>query len=288
MASRGERSLDSLYREIPPATMTREQEAALSARHRAGDPEAANELACGHLRFAAMVAGRYHRAHPTVALSDLTSAAFYGLLDAAKKFDGSRGIRFCSYATHRVNQMCRLELAKLEQPVRLPNAVTQGIACVKEFYSLPSNISRRPHSADVPEIIASRPKTTQRSFVEMALIAQHNHKALDAEIPMGSNRDNKGGVTWKDQLVSNSPLPDESIDNASRSEIVQRAVADLPAREQMIIRRYFLGDENGETISLEDIAAEIGLTRERIRQLKNRALERMRRQYEDEFRANVS
>ncbi len=279
MAERGSRAYEATMRELPPATMTKQQERELSVRALAGDIEAANELAAGHMRFAAMIARRYARAHPTVPVGDLTSAAFMGLVQAAKTFDGARGNRFISYAAHWVHQRCRVELATMSQPVKLPPAVTQGVGVVRAFYALNENSHKRPHLADTDAILAFGEvklggNKGRRSFVESAIVAQHHHRSLDDQPRGDGGRDDS--PTYKDRLLCHSAPASDDVEAKSDAALIERMISLLLPREQYIIRRYFLGGEEGDPVSLDVIAGELGLTRERIRQLKNHALEEMR------------
>ena len=276
MPSSAERSYDYLMSSLPPATMTREQEAELSARALTGDIDAANALAEGHMRFGMTIARRYHRRHPGVPLSDFVSAALLGLLRAAKTFDHTRGARFISYAHAWSEQQCRLELANMSAPVRLPPSVSQGMLAVKGYYAQPQNVSRSPHTADADAVLAFGGKAdsakSHRSFVESAIVSQHCHRSLDDSVHAADH----AGLTHKDRLTDPAADPCREAETKSVSELVEQMLSALPAREQFIARRYFLGDDEGNPVSLEDISHEIGVTRERVRQLKNIAVDAMR------------
>ena len=285
MSNHEARSYDYLLAETPAHTMTRQREIELSALALAGDKAASGELAEGNMRYAMVIARRYSAAHPNIGLSALCSACFYGMLVAAKSFDGTRGVRFISYASHQMHQACRLELAMMSSPVRLPPSVSQGVRAVRQFYDRPENAGRRPHTGDTDAILETGPEVLtknkgRRSFVESAIVSQTAHRSLEAPLSSG---DEAPGATHKDRLADSHASADNQADQNSTASLVAEMVGTLPPREQYIVRRYFLAEPDGEAASLNEISDELGVTRERVRQLKNRAVEAMRKRWGGEI-----
>jgi RNA polymerase sigma factor (sigma-70 family) len=207
------------------------------------------------------------------------------MLIAAKSFDGTRGVRFISYASHQMHQACRLELAMMSSPVRLPPSVSQGVRAVREFYDRPENARRRQHTVDTDEILETASVTLtknrgKRSFVESAIVSQIAHRSLETPLHAG---DDAPGATHKDRLADSHASADSQADKNSTASLVAEMVGTLPPREQYIVRRYFLAEPTGEAASLNEISDELGVTRERVRQLKNRAVEAMRKRWGGEI-----
>ena len=266
------RSFDSLMAEAKGPLLSGEEERELSALALAGDEAAAAKLCAANIRFAITIAKRYHTQTSPVTLEDLVSAAYYGMMLAAKKYDATHG-RFITYAIYWVRQQCQLELARYSSPVCVPQSVSSGVRSVREFYSRPENAGRKYHESDVPAI--SEETGILHCYLRAAVVILQHHTSLDQPLPDGHG--GEFAETRKDRLASNDPLPGSCLDDSRLPVVIDRALSSLPPREAYVIRRHFLG--SGGDPSLKAIGEEIGVSRERVRQLKERALEKLRKEW---------
>ncbi|AHG92596.1 RNA polymerase sigma factor, sigma-70 family (plasmid) [Gemmatirosa kalamazoonensis] len=248
--------------------LSREQEAALARRvARGGDDagEALDALVSANLRFVVSVAKRYQ--HLGLALSDLIGEGNLGLVRAARRFDATQGVKFISYAVWWIRQAIFQALAEHSRIVRLPVHRAGAVFRVSRHASaLQQELGREATVAE----LARRAALTE-SDVEIALaVPQRAHVSLDA--PLARDADDP----LRDRLADRTTQPpDEPVMEHFRSTLVETALASLRPREARILRLYYGFD--GEPLTLEEIAARLGVTRERVRQIKERALSRLRR-----------
>jgi RNA polymerase primary sigma factor len=261
----GESVLDHYLREIaafaplPPA-----EEVALAARIRDGDQDALDALVRANLRFVVAVAKRYQ--DKGVPLADLVNEGNLGLVRAAARYDGERGVRFISYAVWWIRQaICQL-LAEQGRPVRVPPNRAVAIGRIgRRARTLRHALGREATPA---ELAAEAGVTREEAATAMAI--PRRHLSLDAPLAPGA------GVRWLDHLPDRqSPPPDEAAIGAALAEAVASSLSALPAREGTILRLYF-GLDGGDPKTLEEIGVLLGVTKERVRQIKGAALAKLR------------
>ena len=261
----GEDSLDHYFREISGFPLiTREREADLARRIRASDPEALDVLVRSNLRFVVSVAKKYQ--NHGVALGDLINEGNLGLIRAAHKFDETKGIKFISYAVWWIRQAILQALADQSRMIRVPlNRASTLYRIGKRASALRQTLGREATHAEIAEGMDIDAEEVAR----MMSIAQ-DHVSLDA--PLRPGEDNR----LLDHLVDDAGhAPDERVLESSLAEAISASLASLNAREATILRLYFgLGPE--EPMTLEQIGALLGVTRERVRQIKEKALSRLR------------
>ena len=259
-------SLDRYLHEIgrePLLTPTEEVELARMARE--GDTAALERLTRANLRFVVTVAKQFQ--NQGLSLADLISEGNLGLIKAATRFDETRGFRFISYAVWWIRQAILQALAEQSRVVRLPfNRVGALTRITKAFSALEQEYEREPSTQEIAQILEMSPLD-----VAQALRLASRHVSLNApsfpeeEVPLLDTLPNP------ELPAPDSPLLDESL-----QQDIRAALSSLPRREAEVIRLYYGIDREG-ALTLEEIGAELGLTRERVRQLKERALARLRR-----------
>jgi len=263
-----ERSLETYLRDIGRISLlAREQEYELARRIREGDEEAAHDLVRANLRFVVSVAKQY--LGQGLSLEDLINEGNIGLMKASGRFDERRGYKFISYAVWWVRQAILQAISDQSRVVRLPQNRSVVMHKVHRVSAaLQQELSRQPR----PEEIAERAELKIAEVREALQIGQPA-SCLDEVISHDDGR--TVGDTIADP--KETARADSKLMERSRSEDLRSALDKLPSREAEIVSLYFgLGAEPAMT--LEEIGRRFGLTRERIRQLKERALGRLRRQ----------
>ena len=265
-AGAGIRSLDIYLHEINRTPLlTRDQERDLAKRIKSGDKRALDQLVRANLRFVVSIAKQY--ANQGLSLEDLINEGNVGLIKAAHRFDEERGFKFISYAVWWIRQAMLQSLAEQSRIVRLPlNRAGTLYRIGKASRQLDQELGRSP-SADE---IAARLKISPEE-VEDTMVIANSHVSLDD--PYSSEKDDTALV---DYLTSETQAsPDEDTYSAALSDDLDRALGTLSERERSILSMYFgLGGE--EPMTLEDIGKRLKLTRERIRQIKEKAIQRLR------------
>jgi RNA polymerase primary sigma factor len=264
-ASYDEGSLDQYLRDISAYPLiTREDEVVLAKRIRVNDQEALDTLVRSNLRFVVSVAKKYQ--NQGVALSDLINEGNLGLIRAARKFDETKGIKFISYAVWWIRQAILQALAEQSRIVRVPlNRAGTLHRIGKRASTLLQELGREP----THEEIAEGMDITEEEVAKTMSISQ-THLSLDA--PMAPGEDNR----LLDYLADTvNPTPDEQTFEKALTETVVEALAGLKERESKILRLYF-GLDGEEPMTLEQIGSLLGITRERVRQIKEKALSRLR------------
>ncbi len=260
-----EGSLDQYLRDISAYSLiTREQEVELAKAIRVGNQEALDALVRSNLRFVVSVAKKYQ--NQGVSLSDLINEGNLGLIRAAHKFDETKGIKFISYAVWWIRQAILQALAEQSRIVRVPlNRAGTLHRIGKRANALLQELGREATHAE----IADGMDITVEEVAKTMSISQA-HLSLDAPITPGE--DNK----LLDYLPDNlNPPPDEQTFEKALTEAVEESLASLKEREAKILRLYF-GLDGEEAMTLEQIGALLGITRERVRQIKEKALSRLR------------
>jgi RNA polymerase primary sigma factor len=260
-----EGSLDQYLRDISVYPLIdRDEEVRLAQRIRDGDLEALDKLVRSNLRFVVSVAKKYQ--NQGVALSDLINEGNLGLIRAAHKFDETKGIKFISYAVWWIRQAILQALAEQSRIVRVPlNRAGTLHRIGKRANALLQELGREP----THEEIAQEMELTEEEVARTISISQ-NHLSLDA--PMTPGEDNKL-LDYLPDIVN--PGPDEQAYEKALTESIEEALASLKEREAKILRLYF-GLDGEEPMTLEQIGALLGITRERVRQIKEKALSRLR------------
>jgi RNA polymerase primary sigma factor len=260
-----EGSLDHYLRDISIYPLiSREEEARLAERIRVGDQEALDKLVRSNLRFVVSVAKKYQ--NQGVALSDLINEGNLGLIRAAHKFDETKGIKFISYAVWWIRQAILQALAEQSRIVRVPLNRAGALHRIgKRANHLLQELGREATHAEIAEGM----DITEDEVAKTMAISQ-GHLSLDA--PMTPGEDNK----LLDYLPDDVSLPpDEQTYEKALTEHVEEALSSLKDREAKILRLYF-GLDGSEPMTLEQIGALLGITRERVRQIKEKALTRLR------------
>ena len=264
ITNRESASLDKYLQEIGKEDLiTVEEEVELAQRIRKGDQRALEKLTRANLRFVVSVAKQYQ--NQGLSLPDLINEGNLGLIKAAEKFDETRGFKFISYAVWWIRQSILQALAEQSRIVRLPlNQVGSLNKINKAFSRFEQENERRPSPeelADTLDLPAEKVADTLR--------VSGRHISVDA--PFVEGEDN----SLLDVLVNDdSPVADRTLINESLSTEVERALSTLTERERDIIKLFF--GINTQEMTLEEIGEKFGLTRERVRQIKEKAIRRLR------------
>jgi len=260
-----EGSLDQYLRDISVFPLiTREQEVELARKIRGDDQEALDTLVRSNLRFVVSVAKKYQ--NQGVSLSDLINEGNLGLIRAAHKFDETKGIKFISYAVWWIRQAILQALAEQSRIVRVPlNRAGTLHRIGKRASALLQELGREATHAE----IAFGTDLTEEEVAKTMAISQI-HLSLDQ--PMTPGEDNR----LLDYLPdTNNQTPDEETFDKALTESIHQALGGLKEREAKILRLYF-GLDAAEPMTLEEIGAVLNITRERVRQIKEKALSRLR------------
>ena len=264
ITNRESASLDKYLQEIGKEDLiTVEEEVELAQRIRKGDQRALEKLTRANLRFVVSVAKQYQ--NQGLSLPDLINEGNLGLIKAAEKFDETRGFKFISYAVWWIRQSILQALAEQSRIVRLPlNQVGSLNKINKAFSRFEQEHERRPSPEELAETL-----DLPAEKVADTLRVSGRHISVDA--PFVEGEDN----SLLEVLVNDdSPVADKTLINESLSTEVERALATLTERERDIIRLFF--GINCQEMTLEEIGEKFGLTRERVRQIKEKAIRRLR------------
>ena len=260
-----DRSLDLYLREIGSTPLiTAQEEVRLAQRIRKGDKKALEKLTKANLRFVVSVAKNYQ--NQGLSLADLINEGNIGLIKAAKRFDETRGFKFISYAVWWIRQAILQALAEQSRIVRLPlNRVGTLHKIGKVSSSLEQTFGRIPS----PEEIADKLELSE-SEVSDTLKISNTHLSLDQ--PFSIFEDNSLIDILEDEF---QPGPDEALLDQSLRVEIDKALDTLTPREAEVINLYF-GLNQEKALTLEEIGARFNLTRERVRQIKEKAIRRLR------------
>jgi RNA polymerase primary sigma factor len=265
ITNRESQSLDKYLQEIGKVDLlTPDEEVDLAKRIREGDQIALEKLTKANLRFVVSVAKQYQ--NQGLSLGDLINEGNLGLIKAAQRFDETRGFKFISYAVWWIRQSILQALAEQSRIVRLPlNRVGALNKISKTFSELEQKYEREPS----PEELADVLDVSLNEVVETMKISGR-HVSMDAPFAQGEESN------LYDVLESNlEEKPDSGLMDESLRKEVQRALSTLTKREADVVSYYF--GLNGETaLTLEEIGEKFNLTRERVRQIKEKAIRRLR------------
>ncbi len=262
----GERSLDLYLKEINNTPLlTREQERDLAKRIRKSDETALHALVKANLRFVVSIAKQY--VNQGLSLADLVNEGNLGLIKAAYRFDEKRGYKFISYAVWWIRQAMLQALAEQSRIVRLPlNRAGTLYRIGKAARQLDQELGRTPEVSEIAEKL-KLPHDEVRDTMQIA----NSHLSLDASFSNDQEENSLVDYLADDNLES----PDEQTYVNALSDDMQKALDTLTDRERQILSLYF-GIEGEEPLTLEEIGKRMHLTRERIRQIKEKAILRLR------------
>lgn len=258
------RSLELYLREIgSKETLSSEEEAALAKRIRAGEQEALNELTEANLRFVVSIAKQY--ANQGVALEDLINEGNVGLIRAAKGFDESKGCRFITYAVWWIRQAILQALAEQSRIVRLPlNRVGELYKMGRAARELGHSLGRNPSTNEIADEL-----DVSRGDVEGMMSIHSTHLSLDSPVYEGSDK------TFQEMISDDEDVPpDEAVVQTAMKRSVASMLDILDQRERTIIQLFF-GINTDRRHTLAEIGRTMGISRERVRQLKNRAISKL-------------
>jgi RNA polymerase primary sigma factor len=260
-----EGSLDVYLRDIARYPLiTRADEADLARRIRDGDQEALDTLIRSNLRFVVSVAKKYQ--HQGVSLADLINEGNLGLIRAAHRFDETKEIKFISYAVWWIRQSILQALADQSRIVRVPlNRAGEMHRIGRRTSALQQELGRDPTAGEIAEGM-----DLDVVEVERTLAISRAHVSLDAPTVAGDDAQLLDHIADTHDRGADA----ETIDHA-RTECIEAVLGSLREREARIVRLYF-GLGSGDSCTLEEIGAMMGITRERVRQIKDKALMRMR------------
>ena len=262
ITNRESQSLDKFLQEIGREDLISvEEEVELAGRIRNGDMAARERLVNANLRFVVSVAKQYQ--NQGLSLPDLINEGNVGLIKAAEKFDETRGFKFISYAVWWIRQSILQALAEQARIVRLPLNQVGSLNKIQKAYSrFEQEFERRPSAEELAEEL-----DMPIDKIAEVLRMQGRHVSMDA--PFVDGEDNSLIDVMENQ---DSPRADRGLINESLTKEIDRALATLSDREQRIVRKFFGVGEGIEEKTLEEIGVEEGLTRERVRQIKEKAL----------------
>jgi RNA polymerase primary sigma factor len=264
ITNRESQSLDKYLHEIGKVDLiTAEEEVILAQKIREGDQAALERLTKTNLRFVVSVAKQYQNQGLT--LGDLINEGNLGLIKAAKRFDETKGFKFISYAVWWIRQSILQAIAEQSRIVRLPlNQVGSLSKISKAFSKLEQEYEREPSPEELADIL----ETTVEKISD-TLSNSGRHVSMDAPFVQGEEN------TLLDVLENRDPNTDSILINESLAEEIKRSLSSLTEREREIVVLFF-GLGNNQPFSLEEIGEKFNLTRERVRQIKDKALQRLR------------
>ena len=258
-------SLDKYLQEISKMPLiTPEQEVELAVRIKQGDSLALEKLAKANLRFVVSVAKQYQ--NKGLPLNDLINEGNLGLVKAAMRFDETRGFKFISYAVWWIRQSILQSLAEQSRVVRLPlNRVGTLNRMVRVFAELEQRYQREPTPSELAEVM-------EVSVDEIEITLRHSSRQVSIDAPVGGSDDNTM-LEFLADTVQKSPDSDLNIDSLKTE--IKHALSTLTVRESEVLSNYY-GLDGKQPMTLEELGSKFGLTRERVRQIKEKATRRLR------------
>jgi len=260
-------SLDKYLHDISKVGLvTAEEEAELAKKIRDGDRLALEKLTKANLRFVVSVAKQYQNQGLT--LSDLINEGNIGLIKAAQRFDETRGFKFISYAVWWIRQSIMQAIAEQARIVRLPLNKIGNISKVNRTFSeLEQLYEREPSADEVADIL----QITSKEVNESLKIAG-KHMSMDAPLSKDEESNSMIDVMEDSEITLN---PDNDLMNESLRNEIERSLSTLSYREAEVLRLYY-GINCKSPLTLEEIGEKFELTRERVRQIKEKALRRLK------------
>lgn len=265
ITNRESASLDKYLQEIGREELINaDEEVVLAKKIREGDQAALEKLTKSNLRFVVSVAKQYQ--NQGLSLPDLINEGNLGLIKAAKRFDETRGFKFISYAVWWIRQSILQALAEQSRIVRLPlNQVGSLNKINKAFSRLEQEFEREPSAEELSEILE-----LPQDKVADTMRVSGRHVSMDAPFVNGEEN------SLLDVLINHdSPRADNGLLNESLQREIERSLSTLTERERDVVKLFFgIGVNHG--LTLEEIGAKFDLTRERVRQIKEKAIRRLR------------
>lgn len=265
ITNRDIKSLDKYLQDIcSEELLTPEQEVELAQKIKNGDQEALDKLTRANLRFVVSVAKQYQ--NQGLSLPDLINEGNLGLIKAAKRFDETRGFKFISYAVWWIRQSILQAIAENSRIVRLPSNQLGALNKLKkEISKLEQDLERPPTEEEISEILG-----IPEDKIKQILGIAGKHVSIDA--PLLADED----VNFVDVLPNeDTPDTDDKLMKESLSLEIERALSTLTEYEREVIKMYF-GIGLAHPLSLDEIAMKFNLTRERVRQIKEKGIKRLK------------
>jgi RNA polymerase primary sigma factor len=245
------------------ALLTSDEEIALAKRVERGDAAAKERMINSNLRLVVSIAKRY-QGHG-VALLDLIQEGTIGLIRAVEKFDWRRGFKFSTYATWWIRQAVQRGVANKARTIRIPTHVVERETRInRAVRELTTKLGREPTEDEIA-------KRTRLSLKHIREVRKAPRAVTSLDRPVGD----EGGSTFGELFAGGGAQPEEEVAVSLREDALRRAVAKLPEREQEVIRLRYGLDGDADPKSLEEIGRIMELTRERVRQIETKALERL-------------
>jgi RNA polymerase primary sigma factor len=266
LTNRDSRSIDKYLSDVSKEEMINaEEEVRLAVRIKQGDELALNKLVSANLRFVISVSKQYQGHGLT--LEDLIAEGNIGLIIAAKRFDETKGFKFISYAVWWIRQSIMQAIAENSRVVRLPLNKVSAIQKVAQAYdSLEQKFERPPSNDEIGELLESNPDSVGDLFV-------YSQKQVSVDAPLMEGEDN----SLLNVMANNdSDVPTDLLMHESLRSDIERVLVNLKEREADVLRLSF-GLNGVPPMTLEEIANNLGLTRERIRQIREKGLRSLRK-----------
>lgn len=266
ITNRESASLEKYLQEIGKEPMiTPQEEVILAQKIRQGDHNALDRLTRANLRFVVSVAKQYQNQGMT--LSDLINEGNLGLMKAAQRFDETKGFKFISYAVWWIRQSILQAIAEQSRMVRLPlNQIGALNKVRKVLVKLEQQYGREPSAEEISEVV-------DLSFNQVKDVLRINQRPVSMDAPFDSNDETN---TLLDVLVNdNIPSADAGLLDESLTNDINRSLKILSKREAEVIRMFY-GIGTKVSLSLDEIAIELGITRERVRQIKESGLRKLK------------
>lgn len=264
ITNRESASLEKYLQEIGHEKLiSTEEEVELAQRIKKGDRKALEKLTKANLRFVVSVAKQYQ--NQGLSLPDLINEGNVGLIKAAEKFDETRGFKFISYAVWWIRQSILQAIAEQSRIVRLPLNQVGSVNKIKRMMGkFEQEHERQPNIEEIAEEV-----DLPKEKIEDAMKAPGRHVSVDAPLVDGEENN------LLDVIANNdSPMADRQLVNESLKEEITQALRTLTEREALVVKAFFgIGEKE---LSLEEIGDKYGLTRERVRQIKEKAIRRLR------------
>jgi RNA polymerase primary sigma factor len=267
LTNRDTASLDKYLSEISRVELiSADEEILLAQKIRKGDRAALDRLAKANLRFVVSVAKQYQ--NQGMQLPDLISEGNLGLIKAAQRFDEKRGFKFISYAVWWIRQSILQALAERSRIVRLPLNKIGAINKINRAYSdLEQRLERPPSAQEIADLLECSVNDVKQSLV-------NNTRHISMDSPLGNDDTSK--LSLYDILPNDTlPSPENQLMVESLRKDIDRSLSTLSSREMTVMRLYF-GLNGVQPMSLEEIGGRFDLTRERVRQIKEKAIRNLR------------
>lgn len=275
VTNRDTASLEKYLHEIGKVDLlTADEEVALAQRIKQGDKKALEKLTKANLRFVVSVSKQYQ--NQGLSLQDLINEGNLGLIKAAQRFDETRGFKFISYAVWWIRQSIMQALAEQSRIVRLPlNRIGSLNKITRAYAQLEQEFEREPNSKEVAELL-------QVDEEEINTSVKNSNKHISMDAPLQTD---EGNSLYDILSTDGNENPDKELIHDSLRIEIERAISTLTLREADVLRLYF-GLNRKVPYSLDEIAEKYELSRERVRQIKERAIRRLKQTSRSKFLKN--